>query len=413
MIRDKIIICFASGWHFHPTSKHHVMRHLSRLNDVIWVNWHASRQPRVGLGDLSAGLSRLLQMRRGTSQAADRITVTTPWQIPLPASIRARAWNTARVQRCIEKVLRGLPDRPVQIWSFAPDAGDLVGRFHEELVVYYCVDAFSEFPGYDRGLIERRERELIAATDLIITTSQPLYDARRSQHDNVHLVQHGVDHAHLSRAVTDELDLPTDLRSIPRPIFGFVGVVGEWVDLRLVADLAKRCPDASILMIGPEITSRGPCQGVANVHWLGPKEHALLPNYLRRFDVALIPFHHGALTHHANPIKLFEYLAAGVPVVSTTRPSVTAVPGAVWLADDADRLAACCREAVAMNSLDVRRQRSDLMANESWPSRLEHISTLVEATLASKSAHQRPPTRPSHDRAIHNLAMQETAATRR
>ena len=108
----------------------------------------------------------------------DNITVVTPLQLPLPGSRLARRFNTFSVRRAIESVLETLPARPVQFWSFAPDVGDLVGRFDEELALYYCVDAFGEFPGYDRALIEQRERELIARSDVVITTSGPLYESK-------------------------------------------------------------------------------------------------------------------------------------------------------------------------------------------------------------------------------------------
>ena len=139
-------------------------------------------------------------------------------------------------------------------------------------------------------------------------------------HPNVHLVEHGVDHEQLSRAVNEELPIPLELASLPRPIFGFVGVVGEWVDLDLLAALARGRPDASIVIIGPVLVPHGPCADLPNVHWLGARDHGSLPGYLRLFDVGLIPFKHVPLTHNANPIKLYEYLAAGVPVVSTACP---------------------------------------------------------------------------------------------
>ncbi len=384
MIAGRNIICFASGWHYHPTSKHHVMRQLAAGNHIIWVNWHASRCPRPGLADLRSMLARLGEIRRGPTEVSDSMTVLTPPQLPLPGSSLARRMNVGWVQSAIQRVLTRLPQRPVQIWSFAPDVADLVGCFNEELVLYYCVDAFGQFPGYNPRLIECRERELLERSDVVITTSPPLYQSHRTTHPNVHFVQHGVDHAHLARAVHEDLPVPPELRDLPRPIYGFVGMIGEWVDLSLVADLAERHPHASIVLIGPETAGRGECGQSINVRWPGPRDHELLPQYLRHFDVGLIPFRHVPLTHNANPIKLYEYLAAGVPTVSTTLPAIEAARGSVWLADDGLAMAQACEEAVQANHPRQRLARSNSMLPHSWTSRLEQISGIVHETIEAK-----------------------------
>lgn len=385
VIKDRNIVCFASGWNYHPTSKHHVMRRLAEENHVIWVNWHASRMPSIGLNDLKAITGKLRQIQQGPRDATDQITVVTPPQLPLPGSEWARGINARLVRRSIQKILRQLPTRPVQFWSFAPDVAELVGSFDEELVLYYCVDAFGEFPGYDRNLIERLETELIHKSDVVLTTSQPLFEAKQPLHPNVHLVQHGVDHRRLSRAVHEDLPIPEDLLALPRPVFGFVGVVGEWVDLRMVADLARLRPDASIVIIGPATSSKAAVADLPNVYWLGARNHEALPCYLRGFDVGLIPFCKVPLTHHANPIKLYEYLAAGVPVVSTSLPAVREIPGSVWLADDGKICARSCDEALANNQPEARLHRSQLMAAESWTARIAHISEIVENTLRHRA----------------------------
>jgi glycosyltransferase involved in cell wall biosynthesis len=387
VISGRNIICFASGWDYHPTSKHHIMRQLSRCNNIIWINWHCSRRPTLGLGDLRSMTTRLWQIRQGARSAGDAITVLTPWQVPLPESRAVRRFNAMMTRRAINKVLHRLPKRPVQIWSFAPDTADLVGSFDEEAVVYYCVDAFGEFSGYNRRLIEQRERELIDRSDVVITTSPPLFEGRRNLHRSVHYIEHGVDHAHLSRALEDATPVPADIAALPRPIFGFVGVVGDWVDVNLVAELARRRPEASIVMIGPATASIPAAASLPNVHWLGGRDHKLLPGYLKAFDVGLIPFRQVPLTHNANPIKLYEYVAAGVPTVSTSLPAVKPIDGSVWLADDADSIARCCDEALRHNTAAERSARSKLMLAHSWSQRLEQISTVVESALRPVAAH--------------------------
>jgi glycosyltransferase involved in cell wall biosynthesis len=413
VISGKTIICFASGWDYHPTSKHHIMRRLAERNRVIWVNWHASRRPRVHAADIRAIGSKIRQICSGPRRASDAITVLTPWQVPMPAWRLARRINAWSVRRAVRQVLATLTERPVQVWSFAPDVADVLGTFNEELVVYYCVDAFGEFPGYNRALIEARERELLQASDVVITTSPPLYEAKRELHDEVHFVQHGVDYARLSEAVTEDLPLPADLRDLPRPIIGYVGVIGEWVDVDLLAEAARRRPDASFVVIGPVQTPDRALTRLPNLHWLGERDHATLPAYLRAFDVGLIPFRHVPLTHNANPIKLYEYLAAGVPVVSTCLPAVLPIRGSVWTADDTDSFDTCCGEALGHNSPAARQARSQLMESESWQARLEQIERIILERLDARTSPARRTaenSKPSETRTQHK-PVRESAAT--
>jgi glycosyltransferase involved in cell wall biosynthesis len=386
VITERNIVCFASGWDYHPTSKHHIMRTLANHgNHVIWVNWHASRRPGAQVSDLRAISDKIRQIRKGAQQVSDQITVLTPFQIPLPESQIARLLNRTFTCAAIRHVLRRLPSQPLQLWSFAPDVGNVVSRFDAERIVYYCVDAFGEFPGYDRDLIEQRERELIKQSDVIITTSEPLCESKKQLHDNVHLMMHGVDYKRLSAVLEEQPDIPADLSRLKRPVIGYVGVVGDWVDLKLVADLARQMPEASIAMIGPVYCSTDACRGIKNIHWLGERQHADVPAYLNAFDAALIPFKHVALTRNANPIKLYEYLAAGVPVVSTALPSVPAMDDAVWLADDVDTTVAACKDAITKNTLGQRRQRSELMKPVSWEAKIEAISQIVTDSQSLRS----------------------------
>lgn len=390
MISERNIVCFASGWDFHPTSKHHIMRALSRNNHIIWVNWHCSRRPSLGVDDLKGILLRLRQIRAGARPAGRSITVLTPWQVPLPGSRLAGRLNRRLVCRAVNEVLGRLPKRPVQLWSFAPDIADFAGCFNEEALVYYCVDAFGEFSGYNRSLIERKERKLIERSDVVITTSLPLYEAKRPLHGNVHLIEHGVDHQHLSKALAVDLPIPRELARLPRPILGFVGVIGDWVDVKLVTELARLRPEASVVMIGPRSAAFGSVPSLANLHWLGPRDHGALPAYLRAFDVGLIPFRRMPLTHNANPIKLYEYLAAGVPTVSTSLPAVRPVPDSVWLADDAVATAAACDQAVQHNDPAERDARSHLMLAHSWSQRLDKLADIVTAAVESGNGTGRP-----------------------
>lgn len=378
MIHDRNIVCVASNWFEHPTSKHHVMRLLSERNHVLWINYHASRRPRLDARDGHAIGRRLRQAWRGPQRVTPTIDVLSPLTIPLPASRAARFTNARLIVRQIRAALRRLPDRPVQLWLFTPDAPELVDLLRPERVLYYCVDDFAAFSGFDEHLIERLERETVSKSDIVIATSKVLYRERKRDHDNTHLVPHGVDFEHFARAAAHpDHAPPDDLESIPHPVLGYMGLISDYVDLDLLAGAAGARPRWSFVLIGSARCETATLEGIANVHLLGPKAYDELPAYLRHFDVGLIPFRMNRLTRAVNPIKLREYLAAGLPVVSSPMAAVLDYQPAVQVATSLDEFIDACDRALAMTVDGRAADRQALVRIESWRSRVERISTLV------------------------------------
>lgn len=378
MIAGRNIVCIASNWCDHPTSKHHVMRQLAEQNHVLWVNFHASRRPRLTRGDARQVLRRLGQAWRGAQRAAPQLEVLTPALVPLPESALARRLNARILRRQIRAALRRLGPRPVQLWLFTPDIPELIGRLGAERVVYYCVDDFAAFSGFNSGLLEALERCTMAASDVVITTSATLYEQRRRRHPCVHLVPHGVDFAHFAAARTlPPAAVPADLRAVPRPVFGYMGLISDYVDLELLAAAAQRRPGWSFVLIGNASCRLDAVAGVPNVHVLGPRPYAELPGYCRGFDVGLIPFRMNRLTRAVNPIKLRDYLAAGLPVVSAPMREVMRYRPAVLPAETLDEFLAACTVALEMAGRGDAAARQDLVRDESWAARVEWLSDLV------------------------------------
>jgi len=387
LISGRLIVCLASRWDIDPTSKHHLMRGLSRDNDIVWVNYHASRRPGMNPGDLRSAAEVVRRIARGAQRIGERMVQITPFLVPSrPGPFRDsvnRLLLHAQLRRALKCVRRG-PDQPVQLWTFAPDAAFLAGALGEECLVYYCVDEFSEFAGYDRSATLAAEGELIDRANVVFTTSESLYAARSARHPRVHLVRHGVDHAHFAQAVDGNLPLPESLRKIPRPIAGFVGLVREWFDAALMAAVAVRMPDMSFVVVGDHSADIRATQWPANVHFLGRRPYAELPAYLAAFDIGLVPFVRSRMTENVNPIKLREYLAAGLPVVATGLPEVRRYAPDVTCADEAGDFASACRRALVQSSRAKRRERSARMIGESWDVVSERVSRLVAQACVTR-----------------------------
>jgi len=373
MIEGRNIICFASNWFYDPTSKHHVMRALASKNHVIWINYHATRRPTASVSDLGAIAGKVGQFVCGPRQVAENIVVVTPAVLPLPGCQTAERVNRHLLARQIRAVLRDLPERPVQVWTFAPDVAPMRGVFGEELFLYYCVDEFAEFAGYDRAAIQRAESETLAAADAVVTTSAALFESKRRSNPNTLLVRHGVDLDHFATA--DSAKVPADVADIRGPVLGFFGLIAEWVDVELLAAVAQARREWTIVLIGEARGDVSPLVRMTNVRLLGRRPYAELPAYCRRFDAGLIPFRINALTRAVNPIKLREYLAAGLPVAATPLPEIGAYSSLVEVGATATEFVAACERALAAGDAGSRAWRRSAVAGESWADRVGQIST--------------------------------------
>ncbi len=381
---NRDIVCFANDWSGDPLSKKHVMTRLARRNRVLWVNSLGNRAPRASTRDLARIADKLTKfaahLTEGPVEVAPNIHVITPLAIPSYRSKWARTINEAVVAATVKRAMRRLGFAQPLVYTFVPASAWVARKLGESHVVYHCVDEYSKFDGAGDE-IAALERELIAKSDLVITCSTPLLRSKSELHRRCVLVRHGVEHAHFARALDPATELPADVRALPRPILGFYGLVADWVDLEALARVAAAYPHASVVVVGEHNnanpTGMARLRALPNVHFLGRKPYAALPGYCKAFDVALLPFVKNELTENANPLKLREYLAAGLPVVSTDIPEAVAVAErGVYLADGADAFVTRVGEAL-VGGAGPDRARSDAMARESWDEKVADIENLL------------------------------------
>lgn len=381
---NRDIVCFANDWSGDPLSKKHVMTRLARRNRVLWVNSLGNRAPKASTRDMKRILDKLGkfagQLTQGPVEVAPNIFVITPLAIPNYHSPSARRVNEFVVSTTVRAAMRTLGFENALLYTFVPASAWVAGKLGESHVVYHCVDEYSKFDGAGDD-IANLEADLIAKSDLVITCSSLLQESKQKMNSNTVLVRHGVEHAHFAKALDPETPIPADVRDLPKPVFGFYGLVAEWVDLEAMARVAEAYPQGSVVIVGehnnanPEGMAR--LRALPNVHFLGRKPYAELPGYCKAFDVALLPFIKNELTENANPLKLREYLAAGLPVVSTDIPEAVAVAErGVYLADGADAFVTRVGEALS-GGAGPDRARSDAMAHESWDDKVADIENLL------------------------------------
>jgi glycosyltransferase involved in cell wall biosynthesis len=383
MMEGRLIICIANAWDYDPTSKHHVMRILAERNEIIWVNYRGTRRPRLTGADVRAASSALCRCFAGPTRVAPSVVQISP--LVLPGATRLRWLHERMVLSSIRRAIDNIDPRhrrPVQVWTFAPDVPFLCDRFGEECFVYYCVDEYREFKDLDAARIAHAEDELLRRADVVVTTSQNLHQTKRGYRPDAVLVRHGVDYEHFASAWRAELNPPRDVAQITRPIFGFFGLIGHWIDVQLLAAVARLRPRYSFVVMGDHHVNVSELRRQPNVHLLGRRPYQALPAYCASFHAGLLPFVRNSMTRNINPIKMLEYLAAGMPVVSTTLPEAQRFAGPIVFGDTPDRFAAACDQVLAHASPAERAGISALVAGETWSSRVALLSDVVTAHVA-------------------------------
>lgn len=372
-LRGRDLVVFSNDWDGDPLSKVHIMRILSRDNRVLWVNSIGNRAPKANAHDLQRIWRKLSSFTEGIREVEPNLFVLAPLAIPFYGSEAVRATNRELLRLQVKRAMKQLHfKRPIS-WSFLPASAPVSGTLGEEFVVYHCVDEFSAFSDTNGKHIAELEERLLRKADLVITSAERLRENKAKVNPNTVLVRHGVDYQHFVKACDPATKIPEDIAKLPKPVIGFFGLMADWVDQEAIIATAKAHPEGSVVIIGkvaPDCDVSA-MKAVPNIHFLGRQPYASLPGYCRAFDLALMPFKVNELTLNANPLKVREYLAAGLPVVSTDIPEVRKV-GLCKLATSTEDFVRKVDECLAEGAGPTR-ERAERIFHESWDARVEEI----------------------------------------
>lgn len=253
-------------------------------------------------------------------------------------------------------------------WYYTPMALAFTSDLECDLCVYDNMDELSLFRGASQELLNL-ESSLFARADLVFTGGMSLYEAKRNRHHSVHAFPSSIDFAHFSKARSVKQD-PADQAHIPYPRLGFFGVIDERMDVELVGRAADLRPDWHFVMIGPVVKiDPATLPQRLNIHWLGGKSYNELPQYLSGWNIGFMPFALNEATKFISPTKTPEFLAAGVPVISTAITDVVRPYGEKGLVE----IARSAEEVVAKAELVLSRPKENwlakvdrYLANGSW-----------------------------------------------
>ena len=392
LITGENILCISSiDWDFIWQGHQEIMAALARHgNRVLFIENTGVRSPR--LRDLPRLKHRLLNWRNSTKgfrQERENLFVYSPLILPFPYSALARWINRTLLLRALQRWMWATRfHRPI-VWTFLPTPLilDIVHALDPEITVYYCIDDLASSSPEARR-ITRSETALFRQADLVFVTSEKLRERAARHNDRVHVFPFGVEFEWFEQVRKSADPMPADLQRLPRPIVGYVGGIHQWVDQALFAQAARALPQASFVLIGPAQIDIAQLSRLPNVHCLGPRSHEDVPRYIKGFDVGLIPYTLSEYTAHVYPTKLNEYLAMGIPVVSTELPELRRFSArhanVVTVARDAETFIQAVKASLAPSSVEDIRRRLEASKSNSWQARIGEMSSLMEARLAAR-----------------------------
>jgi glycosyltransferase involved in cell wall biosynthesis len=436
-LRGREIVCVGfADWEAELwTNQQHLMSRLARENRVLFVESLGLRRPQLAGRDL-ARIARRLRHGIAPPRAADGLHVLSPLVLPLHGRAAARALNRGLLRAQARRATRRLGIGRAILWAYVPQAEALIEALDPELVVYHCVDDAAAVAGIDAQSFRATERHFAAQADLVLASAPALAARMRELSGNVLYAPNVADTALFARALDSRAGegaaageatgagpaagtggatrageaagageatsagpaagtgeatsagpaagADPAVAALPRPRILFTGaLVAAKLDLPLLAALARARPAWSFALVGPvgpgdPRTDLSALRDAPNIHLLGPRAYAQLPDALRAADAGLIPYARNAITESVFPMKVYEYLAAGLPVVSTPLPALAGL-AEVATAPDAEGIARLLEDAIASDSPARRAERSRAAAAHSWERRLEEIAAAVEA----------------------------------
>ena len=364
------LICFSHlRWSFVFQRPQHLMSRFARHNRVYFVE-----EP------VFEGQETRLRCSVCPRTAVRVIT-------PVLAAATERNRTASVLGELMEELIGKESIRNFVAWYYTPMALDFTADLSPDLTVYDCMDELSAFANAPAGML-RNEQMLFERCDLVFTGGPSLFEAKRSNHERVHLFPSSVDTAHFARALTIDKD-PEDQSVIPHPRIGYAGVIDERMDLRLIEYVADRRQEWQLVLVGPVVKiDPRTLPRRANIHYTGMKTYDDLPAYLAGWDVALLPFAQNQATRFISPTKTPEYLAAGLPVVSTPIQDVIRPYGRLGLVaigrDHEEFLRGIEQQLRSGRSLAWQREVKEFLGQQSWDKTWDSMQRVIAHELTRK-----------------------------
>jgi len=374
-------LVFGEDWQRHPSSSQHLMQQMATRHRVIWVNSIGLRSPKFNGRDWQRmwlkGCELFRRQPTVERESSNPLSaLIAPLCLPFHQFSCVRWLNRKLLQWQINRVLRATgidSTEPLILWLALPSAVCMVGAFGEQQVIYYCGDDFASLAGVDHPTMIHLEQQLVAKADHILCASTLLM--QKFPQEKTQLLSHGVNLQLFSQQCARPSQLPE-----AKNIAGFYGLLADWLDVALLAQVARDCPEWTFVLIGRQQTDVSALQALGNVHLLPEMPHALLVQFACHFQALLLPFKQCQQIEYCNPLKLREYLAIGPPILSVPFPAMQPYASCILDVRTADEWGQWLTTIARWSETARQRwqQQSRAMVNgESWEARAMVIEALL------------------------------------
>lgn len=330
--------------------------------------------------------------REGIRQVAQNV-----WIVSLPVLLPGRyysslintinQWSTLLMSR---SYLRQLGFGSPILWLYNPEQGALIGQFKERLSVYHCIDEWTaNTRGRKRRTIAALEVELLRQVDLVFANSLPTYENKRRFNSRTYRIPSGVDYAHFAQALDKSVAIHPAMAQVPQPRIGYSGTINERLNYTVLELMAHQRPDWSLVFVGdpyPWTLDAPPLRrlrALPNVHFLGKYPFSSMPALLKGMDVCLLPYVSDERGHYRSPLKLYEYLAAGKPIVSTEHPEASEFASHLYLASTPEGFLKGVAQALTQDSPQQQQERIAIAQQHSWDSRVDQMEGIIQQTMGA------------------------------
>lgn len=381
-MKNKIVCLSTTNYHPLPTRKQNVMSRLKN-SEILYFDPPVSiiaplKDPKCK--------ERISKHKQAGEKVQDNITVyALPPVLPFFNKFRIiNKINQFFQAKYVNKKMKqhGFDDKTV-VWCYSPSSCDIISHINYDKLVYDCVDRHSAYKGHiNPVVVDNMEKDLAQKADFVFSTAVGLHETLSKYNSKSMMIPNGAAYEIFSRVQTekDTLTCPDAMKDLKGPIYGFVGMLQECIDYDLIESLAKNRPDCTIFMIGRTLpgVSMARFEKYKNVIIHGLVKQPELPNFIAQFDVCLNVFKAGMLSKDVSPLKFYEYLATGKPIVSTREPlQVEDFKDVVYIAQNEEQFLTFCDSAAVENDNDKQMKRLEYGSQCSWSERVKQMENTL------------------------------------
>src|SRR5258708_1108264 len=308
------IVCFAGEdwWYHHPHSKNHILKRLAKKNRVLFVNSISMGLPSVSNPDFFLKIRRKLRSyTRWLRKVPEGLHVMTPITLPFYGPRWAQVLNRWLLQGQVRPPVKKCHISGPILWIGIPSAALVAEKLRAKLILYHVSDKYdaNEDSALDLNVIRAFDSQLKKNAALVMYSGRRLFE--EATESNKYFLEQAVDYGHFA---TEAQETASDIAAIPKPVLGYFGAMDFVMDVELIAEISRRRPEWHWVLVG--IRSNLTVVDAPNVHFLGPRPYQRLPEYVRHFDVCVLPWKlSGAFTSYGSAIKVRENMATGKPIV--------------------------------------------------------------------------------------------------